>query len=256
MKSQLLLTLPLLLLSTSAFAQTVSEGEALDKALNFLQSSQSRRARGQQSSPQLTLAHKSAQHDETYYYVFNNQAGGFIIIGGDEVAQDVLGYADSGTFDYDQLPASMKWFLSCYDHQISSAIQQVKAGKVTADDVEKAKRRAARKAPKVNIDYLVQTKWDQVAPFNCMHPFNIQEDTIEDDEYGIATGCVATAGAQLMKYHEWPNTGVGSHTDLINSIINRSQPNSAKPHTAGTRCRTNTNTTRTMAMKQTSRSAR
>lgn len=207
MKSQLLLTLPLLLLSTSAFAQTVSEGEALDKALNFLQSSQSRRARGQQSSPQLTLAHKSAQQDETYYYVFNNQAGGFIIIGGDEVAQDVLGYADSGTFDYDQLPPNFRWWLSTYEHSISKSIRAKRANQAT---IACAPKRAAS-YPKV--PHLLQTKWNQDMPYNALIPGNTPS-TPREKQY--ATGCVATAVAQIMNYHQWPDHGWSSHKYQLN----------------------------------------
>lgn len=206
MKLNHYITLPLMLLGTTAFAQTVSQDEALDKALSFLSSQQ--HAPGHNSEARLSLAHKSASQDETYYYVFNRQDGGFVIIGGDEAAQEILGYSSTGTFDYDKLPDNMKWFLSCYDKQISYAIKQVKEGKMMPA------KAAPRKAPKANIDYLLQTKWDQVAPFNCKHPLNIEWNMIEDDEFGVATGCVATAGAQIMKFHEWPDTGVGSHTDI------------------------------------------
>lgn len=206
MKLNPYIILPLMLIGTTAFAQTVSQEEALDKALGFLSSPQ--RARGNNSEARLTLAHKSASQDETYYYVFNRQAGGFVIIGGDEAAQEILGYSSTGTFDYDKLPDNMKWFLSCYDQQISSAIKLVKEGKMMPA------KAAPRKTPKSNIDYLVQTKWDQGAPFNCMQPWNIEKGIITDDGYALATGCVATAGAQIMKFHEWPDTGVESHTDI------------------------------------------
>ena len=210
LKSSVLLALLMLTVTLAVKAQTVSPDDAMSKAKAFM--SKSRKAKSLNGKAQsLSLAYTSKAGDETYYYVFNNAQGGYIIIGGDEAAQDVLGYSDSGTFDYDKLPENMKWFLSCYDKQISSVIKQVKEGKISVADVAKAKR-APRKAPKSNIDYLVQTKWDQGAPFNCMHPYNIEENCILDDEYGVATGCVATAGAQIMKYHEWPDTGVGSRT--------------------------------------------
>lgn len=203
----------LMLTGTAAInAQTVSVDEAMSKAKSFMNKTRKAPGINGGNAQSLSLAYTSKSGDETYYYVFNNGQNGYVIIGGDEAAQDVLAYSNSATFDYDKLPDNMKWFLSCYDKQISGAIKQVKEGKVSADEVAKAKRRAARKAPKANINYLVQTKWDQGAPFNCMHPYNIEENCILDDEYGVATGCVATAGAQIMKYHEWPDTGVGSRT--------------------------------------------
>ena len=206
------LSVLLMLIGTMGIkAQTVGLEEAEQKALAFVKKSNKAKAPGAIPSRALSLAYTSKEGDETYYYVFNNGQEGYVIIGGDEVANDVLGYSDSGTFCYDKLPDNMKWFLSCYDHQISAAIKQVKAGKVSADDVAQAKRRAARKAPKANIGYLLQTKWDQVAPFNSQIPLN-QKPNFSGD-YALATGCVATAGAQIMKYHEWPDRGVGSHTD-------------------------------------------
>lgn len=202
MKLNPYIILPLMLIGTTAFAQTVSQEEALDKALSFLSSQQ--HARGNNSEARLTLAHKSVSQDETYYYVFNRQAGGFVIIGGDEAAQEILGYSNTGTFDYDKLPDNMKWFLSCYDQQISSAIKQVKEGKATPA------KSAPRKTTKANISTLMATSWDQVAPYNSQIPLYSQGFTGTN---ALATGCVATAGAQIMKYHNWPDTGVGSHTD-------------------------------------------
>ena len=212
-KSIYVLLLLMLAGTTSVIAQTVSPDDAMAKALSFISKARKVKATNGASAQSLSLAYTSKAGDETYYYVFNNAQDGYIIIGGDEAAQDVLGYSNSGTFNYDKLPENMKWFLACYDKQISSVIKQVKEGKISAADVAKAKR-APRKAPKTNIDYLLQTTWDQGGPFNCMHPFNIDNDFFTDDGYAVATGCVATAGAQIMKFHEWPTTGVGSHTDI------------------------------------------
>ena len=213
LKSFVLLAFLMLTGTLAVEAQTVSPDAAMSKAKSFM--SKSRKAKstnGSESS--LKLAYTSQNGDETYYYVFNNAQSGYVIIGGDEVANDVLAYSENGTFDYAKLPDNMKWFLSCYDKQISGAIKQVKEGKVSADEVAQAKRRAARKAPKTNIGYLLNTEWDQVAPFNCLHPYNIDMNYLNGyNENALATGCVATAGAQIMKYYEWPTTGVGSHTD-------------------------------------------
>lgn len=202
------LSVLLMLIGTMGIkAQTVGLEEAEQKALAFVKRSNKAKTSGMSPTCTLSLAYTSKAGDETYYYVFNNGQDGYVIIGGDEVANDVLGYSESRTFCYDKLPDNMKWFLSCYDHQISAAIKQVKAGKVSADDIRRAKR-APRKA-KANISYLLQTQWDQVAPYNSQIPLYSQGFTGID---ALATGCVATAGAQVMKYHNWPDRGVGSNT--------------------------------------------
>jgi hypothetical protein len=54
---------------------------------------------------------------------------------------------------------------------------------------------------------LLETAWDQDAPYNLLTPSNncsSGENTL--------TGCVATAWAQLMRYWGWPIEGTGSHT--------------------------------------------
>ena len=51
---------------------------------------------------------------------------------------------------------------------------------------------------------LLTTVWHQGAPYNNSCPLG------QDDER-VVVGCVATAAAQLLRYHEWPPNGVGSH---------------------------------------------
>lgn len=201
MKKKLFLTLPLMLLGAATFAQTVSEEEALGKALGFLSSQ--RHARGNNSDVRLTLAHKAAMQDETFYYVFNNQAGGFVIIGGDEVADDVLGYTENGSFDIDQLPANFRWWLSTYEQAISHSIRVQRANGGYATRGPKQARIALP-----NIPHLMQTQWNQDMPYNAMIPGNTPA-TPRRDQY--ATGCVATAVAQIMNYHQWPEHGWSSN---------------------------------------------
>ncbi len=57
-----------------------------------------------------------------------------------------------------------------------------------------------------NVPALLQTRWDQGAPYNKLCPF--------DSNYHTRTvvGCVATAMAQIMKYWNHPSSGTGSHS--------------------------------------------
>ncbi|MBQ4008222.1 MAG: C10 family peptidase, partial [Muribaculaceae bacterium] len=58
-------------------------------------------------------------------------------------------------------------------------------------------------------------KWNQNAPYNNMCP-TYQKD---GETKRAATGCVATAMAQVMYYHKWPVHGTGSntYTTILNS---------------------------------------
>lgn len=48
---------------------------------------------------------------------------------------------------------------------------------------------------------LIQTQWDQAAPFNCMIP--------EKDGQHCLASCGAAAMAQICYYHRWPEHGMG-----------------------------------------------
>lgn len=207
MNKHSLLLLPAMLLSSAAMAETVSPEQALDKALQFLQ--QPARARGQQA-PSLTLTHTAAANGETYYYVFNNAAGGYVIVGGDDVAYDVLAYGEGGTFDADQLPPAMTWLLGLYERQIHSVIVSDRQGTTM-------RRAAARTESEPEIEPLLgATEWNQCLPYSA----NIMgSGQMENRLERYATGCVATAMAQVMRYWQYPERGMGQHSYQVNGNL-------------------------------------
>ena len=122
------------------------------------------------------------------YYVFNNDAGGFVIIAGDDAVTPVLGYTSTGSFDAENLPDGLKDLLKSYERQI-----------VALGDSYQANQTATRAA--FTGEKLLNTaKWNQSNPFNKYTP------------YKYPVGCVATAGAIVMKHHGYPAKGIGSHT--------------------------------------------
>ena len=182
---------------STALADTVSLEEAQGKAqaffgLNALTRSQS-----------LSLAYTAEADGETYYYVFNNAAGGYVIVGGDDVAHDVLAYGETGSFDAAQLPPAMQWWLGQYEKQIHRAIA---SGRKPA-----AQRKAATRASerKVIEPLLGGIQWGQRMPFNALINGNA-ENPVEDSHSD--TGCPATAMAMVMRYWKYPAKGFGSHS--------------------------------------------
>ena len=122
------------------------------------------------------------------YYVFNNDAGGFVIIAGDDAVTPVLGYTSTGSFDAENLPDGLKDLLKSYERQIAALGDNYVANQTDT--------RAAFTGEKL----LNTAKWNQDAPFNKYTPKN------------YVTGCVATAGAIVMKHHGYPAKGTGSHS--------------------------------------------
>lgn len=122
------------------------------------------------------------------YYVFNNDAGGFVIIAGDDAVAPVLGYTSTGSFDAENLPDGLKDLLKSYERQIAALGDNYVANQTAT--------RAAFTGEKL----LKTAEWAQNVPFNKYTPSN------------YVTGCVATAGAIVMKHHGYPAKGTGSHS--------------------------------------------
>lgn len=122
------------------------------------------------------------------YYVFNNDAGGFVIIAGDDAVTPVLGYTSTGSFDAENLPDGLKDLLKSYERQIAALGDNYVANQT------------ATRAVFTGEKLLKTAEWNQMAPFNKYTPNN------------YVTGCVATAGAIVMKHHGYPAKGTGSHS--------------------------------------------
>lgn len=191
MKKILSSFLSLLLCTVLSNAQPIAVEQAEQSAAAFLSNvkntAQTRSGRNA-STPKLELAYTTNQ-----FYVFNDRDGGFVIAGADESAKTILAYSTHGSFDYDKANPNMKYWLDLYQQQIASASEyNVTAGTSDLDTT------------RINVPAMIMTHWGQEKPYNNA----IYAET------GIRhmTGCVCTALSQIMKYHEWPVHGYGSHT--------------------------------------------
>lgn len=123
------------------------------------------------------------------YYVFNNgQNGGFVIVSGDDAAPEVIGYSYTGSFEETNVPENITAWLDNYAEQIETLTNN-------PNDAAQLVRTATQTA-RISISPLVMTHWNQYAPYYNLTPTKGGKQCI--------TGCVATAFAQVMKYHEWP----------------------------------------------------
>ena len=145
------------------------------------------------SEAPLELAYTQNGEVGNVFYVFNqSQDQGFVIVSADDRSAPILGYADKGSFEINNLPVGLKDLLMSYDKQISYAVKN-----------NIGQSRAVSKDRK-EIEPMIQTRWDQGAPYNNLCP--IDPDTGERS----ITGCVAVAKAQLLFYHQYPKTGHGT----------------------------------------------
>lgn len=120
------------------------------------------------------------------YYAFNIDGGGFIIVAGEDRANQVLGYSDRGRLDFNNLPDNFKALLGSYQEEIEY-LQSHPELNVTP---------AVRTARSAGIEPLIKAHWGQEMPYYLQCP-------VYNGEYCVV-GCVATAMAQVMYYWQYP----------------------------------------------------
>ena len=179
------LTVLLLLPTLSLCAGSVSEAEARQKVQAFLQQ------RGKKTVSQRVKLMKNNRRtgapasSNVGYYVFNlGETDGFVIVSGDDRTTAILGYADSGSINEDDMPDGLRYLLEGYEEQIANIPDEVEA--------------PLNKSNRASIGPLIQTRWNQGNPYNYLCPLITGKHAV--------TGCVATSMAQVMYYHRLPAT--------------------------------------------------
>ena len=184
------------LLSLSVFAHPVDVKTAQKVATTFLNNNGAK-------STQLTDLAGFAN-----LYIFTAEQG-FVVMAADDCVQPILGYSLTSTFVAEDMPENVAWWLRGYNEEIQYAIDnQMRATSETTrmwkELVEgNAKAGQATEA----VAPLIQTKWNQNKYYNRLCP--IASGGPDGHAYA---GCVAIAMAQIMKYYNYPSTGVGSHS--------------------------------------------
>lgn len=197
----------LLFLPSVAKAGPVSVQQAYAKAKEFMA------GKGRTINPNASNVRSRAKaHDNgnnEYYYVFNAEQQGFVIVSGDDRTPAILGYSELGNFDDDNLPPNMEVWLKNYVDQIEY-IQKYNI----QPSISK------RRTPRESISPMIKTKWNQTAPYNNDLP-------LQDGKKCVA-GCLPTAVAQMMYYYQYPletsKDIPGFHASTINEDIHSLPP--------------------------------
>ena len=72
---------------------------------------------------------RTSMADEAAYYVFDiDNRGGFVIIAGDDSVEPVIGYVEHGSFDADNMPDAMRWFLETFEESVNRGYVGTKVG--------------------------------------------------------------------------------------------------------------------------------
>ena len=140
------------------------------------------------------------KNDEEAFYIFafTNGAPGYVIVSADTRLPEVIAYSASSRFDGNKMPEPMKAFLQTYVEKMNNTPESFVA-----------KRRARGKlfANSTNSSYVLPLLGD--IAFGQNAPYNIACPTVNGTH--TVTGCVATAMAQIMKYHQHPSRMKGNN---------------------------------------------
>lgn len=136
---------------------------------------------------------KAKEEAEPSFYVYNvGEQDGFVVVSSDDCFSPILGYSAHGHIEANSiLPDGLRYWLGFLDAEMKAAKGKAHDSHVSSsDDLHES------------IAPLLTTKWDQKTPFNNLIPT-------------FATGCVATAVAQVMRFWSYPAHGTGSHTNAF-----------------------------------------
>lgn len=141
------------------------------------------------------------------YYIFNaEKEQGFVIVAGDDNATSlILGYSDKGSFQTENMPDNLKFWLGFYEEGVRNAAARGGSGNMQA-------KSGFTKAEVVKAPLLDSIQYNQDAPYNDLCPI--------DPSTGLRsmTGCVATALASIARYYEYPKHGQDSISYTSNGL--------------------------------------
>lgn len=216
----------------SGWAMPTTEKQARQIVLNWLSLDQKPlgAALGQQLREVQVFSDKSGSPQ--YFVVYLNPAG-FVVVAGDDLVEPIIAFVSRGSYD----PAATNPMGALVSRDLPGRVAEARALVAAAAAqgqtfTPSGRQQEARRkwdlllgdplaaAPlmssrlpdisDVRVAPLVTTKWsqgndnDNVGP--CYNYYTYWNN------YHYPCGCVATAMAQLIRFWEWPQTGVGTDT--------------------------------------------
>ena len=187
-----------------AKAESVTKSDAFNIAQQYLISKG--KVLNQSRTPYRSVRKVKGQAESAYYYVFNAEGGnGYVIVSGDDRTPEILGYVEDGSFDEATIPENMKSWLQLYVDQIKFLADN----NITVNK-NAVKARARARSTRRSVPELLTTRWNQGKPYNITCPdYYLEDDKKETTPLPRksypATGCTATAMAQVINFYKFPD---------------------------------------------------
>ena len=197
MKRFTTLLLSSLLLTSTVFANPIDPDKAYEIASGVWKNSSNKNSDG---TLELIPRNKMSKAGNRFgtkeqtpgFYVFSPADGqGFVIVSGDDELAPIVGY--STTAKAGEMPPALCDLLSVYDmyvEDVRNGVAEPMQPVITASNS--------------SIEPMLTTTWNQDSPYNLQCP--------QVNGSYTPTGCTATATAQIMKFHNWPEKASKSFT--------------------------------------------
>ncbi len=192
-------------------AKPVNDSQAAKVAKNFYverAKMKFKKLEAQNIALQLYHTHKVAA--QNVYYIFNvSNEKGFVVVSADDAAYPIIAYSFKGSYSLENTAPGQITMMEGYEKQILD----IKAKNLVADDNIDNEWKRLLAGETINtkdikdVGPLLSTTWAQGMYYNTDCP----ADPDGTDGHALV-GCVATAMAQIMKYHQHPDQGTGSHS--------------------------------------------
>ncbi len=197
MQKSAYLGLTLLMSTLPSMAEVITPQQAIDRA--FMADKGKLRTLTPNRHQDLRLVKTVEASSQPAVYLFSaEESSCFYVMPADDcISSTILGYGEAFVSDDNGLPPAFVDWIEDYADQIAWQREHQSDTKYLVKSVNRQP-----------IAPLISTKWSQSAPYNAKCPM--------DGSSLSVTGCVATAMAQVMKYHNWPVRGTGSNTYTSN----------------------------------------
>ena len=183
----------LLTLSASARPRTMAQLKAI-AARELSVSTTVENTRGTSISNMETLQQLSD------LIVIGNHHVGFVVLANDDAIKAVVGVSNKPYTNDTNINPAFQWYLRA-------------ANAAIANRIANGQHYSAAIAPAAplpdHVDPLIETRWQQEAPFNN----DVQKD---DKGKPYLVGCVAITMTQIMRYYKYPAVGKGSNSYTMN----------------------------------------
>ncbi len=218
----------ILLLAQVCFAAPVTSKQAKRAVRGWLSLDKAPMGAEFAASTADTVKAYAVSDGDAAYYIVSLAGGGFVAVAGDDLVEPVVAFQEHGSFDADpdnplyvllekdmrgrrakaRAMTGMDMATSAKTGKAKRWSKLLNAGEKAESGVELSTETQSASISDVRVASLVSSRWDQ-STVSTKNVYNYYTPS------NYVCGCVATAMSQLMRYHSYPTTSVGTASFTI-----------------------------------------